>query len=61
MICVNCGSNNANKGSMKHPYCSSCFTKVWKDDYEKYFTWLNNEHDNEPNIISLIKQLWKRK
>lgn len=45
MLCVGCGKQNADKGSLKHPYCVNCFTEVWHDDYKKYNEWLVNEHD----------------
>lgn len=41
--CVECGKL-ATKGSFKHPYCAKCFKEVWDNDYNKYFTWLEETH-----------------
>jgi len=43
MVCVECGGR-ATEGSMKHPYCKECFSKIWNDDYEAYFEWLHATH-----------------
>ena len=43
MICVNCGKNiniDAVEGSAKEPYCKSCFKRIFKNDYDKYFEYL---------------------
>ena len=42
-ICVECGKK-ATVGSVKHPYCQKCFTKVWKNDYKKFYKWLKKTH-----------------
>lgn len=44
LICVKCGSNKANIGSMRHPYCEECFKKEYKNNYKKYLTWLLKTH-----------------
>lgn len=36
MICVACGSAEADKGSMKHPYCAKCFQEIFHGDYDAY-------------------------
>ena len=43
-MCVECGKE-ANKGSMRHPYCSPCYERVWKDDDKKFLDWLENGHN----------------
>lgn len=44
-ICVECGKRIEKiKGSMKHPYCKECFSKVWNNDYDKYLDWLRSSH-----------------
>ena len=38
MIYANCGcylGPGKVKGSMRHPCCTECFTKVWEDDEEE--------------------------
>ena len=42
-MCVRCG-DVATEGSLKHPYCGKCFTVVWKNDYDKYCEYLENDH-----------------
>ena len=39
IMCVKCGEevdSKLAKGSLKHPYCRECFSKVWGNDYEAY-------------------------
>ena len=44
MICVDCGNINANKGSMKHPYCAKCFKKKFNNNYNNYNKWMRENH-----------------
>ncbi len=47
MICAECGKvvpAGKAKGSMRHPYCAECFTKVWHDDFDAYRSWLEKAH-----------------
>jgi uncharacterized CHY-type Zn-finger protein len=47
MICVECGAIinvNQSAGSMKHPYCKPCFKKVWRNNYDAYFAYLDKTH-----------------
>lgn len=43
-ICVECGAY-ATEGSLKHPYCKSCFLRVWGNDYDRYLAWLAVYHN----------------
>lgn len=43
LICVGCGGE-ANKGSMKHPYCAKCFKRVFNNDLDKYNQFLRETH-----------------
>jgi DNA-directed RNA polymerase subunit RPC12/RpoP len=46
-VCVECGKlidEKRIKGSIKHPYCSKCFKKIWKNDYQGYMEWLAKTH-----------------
>lgn len=45
MKCVVCG-RKAVKGSMKHPYCTTCFKKKWNNNYDDYNEWLSYSHNN---------------
>ena len=42
-MCINCGKE-AEVGSMKNPYCKRCFKKIWKNDTEACFKWLEITH-----------------
>lgn len=46
-VCVECGNgiSGAVKGSMKHPYCGGCWTRVWHDDYVGFKDFLAHEHE----------------
>lgn len=47
LVCVECGKiidDKDIKGSMKHPYCKKCFKKVWNNDYNVYFRFLEKTH-----------------
>lgn len=44
LICVNCG-NEADRGSMKHPYCRECFKKVWNNDEGRFVKWMADVHE----------------
>lgn len=45
--CVECGAcgQNVTEGSMRHPYCKKCFKKVFNNDYDKYFAFLEFNHN----------------
>jgi len=50
-MCVECGGD-ATEGSMQHPYCKECFSKIWNNNYNKYYTWLKKTHkDNRQEIV----------
>lgn len=42
--CVECGKE-ANKGSLKHPYCKICYAKIWQNNNKKYIEWLSKYHN----------------
>lgn len=47
LICVECGEEIKDKdaeGSMRHPYCKRCFKKVFDNDYDKYWRFLEDTH-----------------
>ena len=48
MLCVHCGAPGADKGSMQHPYCTVCWSEVWKNDIVAYTHWLAVQHSPEP-------------
>ena len=45
-MCVECQEpiKGKMKGSMKHPYCEACYTKVWHDDDMEYLAFLHRTH-----------------
>lgn len=43
LMCVECGGA-ATEGSFKHPYCKDCFRKVFDNDINKYFAYLERTH-----------------
>lgn len=46
-ICAECGKlieNREAMGSMKHPCCEECFTRVWDGEENKYIEWLEQVH-----------------
>lgn len=48
MICAECGKLIQGKdiqGSLKHPYCSMCWQRIWDGDDEKYMRWLSQVHE----------------
>jgi hypothetical protein len=42
-VCVEC-RKEATEGSMRHPYCKACFKRVWNNNQDRYFAWLD-KHD----------------
>ncbi len=57
VICSSCNAlinGKEVKGSLKHPYCTSCFTKIWKDDTRAYLSWLSENHTPIPNGKDLL-------
>ena len=46
LICVECGEyvmSDKASGSLKHPYCEKCYSRVWKND-EEYSKFLSETH-----------------
>jgi len=51
--CVNCG-RKATMGSLSHPYCKSCWDKLWKGREDQYVNWLKYHE-------TILGMLWYKK